>query len=344
MSTNGHDRKGERLGARTAREVARELGLSQSTVSRALSANANVAPDTRLRILEAAAKLGYQPNAIARSLITRRSNIVGIVIANLTNPFYPEMLERFSLRLQEVGMQSLLFNIPPSKKVDDELPRLLQYQVDALVIISSVVSPSTAALCAAHNRPLVLFNLYVAGSDIAAICCDNVAGGGMVADYLIDRGHRRIAYAAGRTGSPTNDDRERGFIGRLRERGAVLHARVGGDVYTYEAGRAAAKALAAQKPDAIFFANDLMAMGGMDALRYELKLRVPEDISVVGFDDVPMAGWLAYDLTTVHRPVALMVDQTVEMLARTAKGETMPDTPQFVPVNLVERRSTAKRA
>lgn len=342
--TTGNDSKTDRLTPMTAREVARELGLSQSTVSRALSSSPNVSPVTRLRVVEAAAKFGYQPNAIARGLITGRSNIVGIVIANLTNPFYPEMLEQFSLRLQEVGMQSLLFNIPPSKRVDDELPRLLQYQVDALVIISSVVSPSTAALCAAHRRPVVLFNLYVAGSDIPAICCDNVTGGRMVADYLVARGHRRMAFAAGRTGSPTNDDRERGFIARLREHGLSLHARVGGDSYTYEAGRAAAKALVPDKPDAIFFANDLMAMGGIDALRHEERLRVPDDISVVGFDDVPMASWLAYGLTTVHRPIALMVDQTVAMLARSAKGEHLPVTPQLVPVSLVERHSTRARA
>jgi DNA-binding LacI/PurR family transcriptional regulator len=345
MTTNDSSRDAPpaRLSNVTARDVGRLLGVSQSTVSRAFNPNAPVAQQTRERIIKAANDFGYRPNAMARSLITRRSNIVGIVIANLINPFYPETIEQFSLRLQDVGLQSLLFNVPPSKKVEDELPQLLQYQIDALILISSTISPAMAERCVTEGRPVILFNLYVPGQDIPSICCDNLGGGQLIADYLVESGHRRIAFAAGRAGSTTNDDRERGFVSRLEALGIPLLARTGGNSYTYEAGCAAARTLVASKPDAIFFVNDLMAMGGIDTLRHEYGLRIPEDISVIGFDDVPMASWRAYDLTTVHRPIPEMVDLAVGLLDGRIMGHPMSSQPQVVPVQLIERQSSRRR-
>jgi DNA-binding LacI/PurR family transcriptional regulator len=328
----------------TARAVAQALGISQSSVSRAFTRDASISPAMRARIVQAADQLGYKPNAIARSLITRRTNIVGIVMANLTNPFYPEVLEQLTIRLQAGGRQTLLFNVPPGKDVDDELPLLLQYQVDAVIITSATVSSAMARTCAERGTPVVLFNRYVPGAAVAAIACDNVEGGRAAAEHLIRQGHARPAFVAGRTDTTTNLDRERGFVERLKELGVALHARDGGGEYTYESGFASALRLIRlpEPPDAIFFANDILAIGGIDALR-EAGVRVPDDVSIIGFDNIPVAGWAPYSLTTMRQPIREMVELTAELLERAALGVLPDHAPRFVPAVLVERRSTSER-
>ena len=294
--------------------------------------------------MEAAGALGYQPNVIARSLSTRRSNIVGIVMASMTNPFYPELLEQLSRALQQVGLQTLLFHVPPGEYVDSQLPLLLQYQVDAVVIASATISSAMTREWTATGRPAVLFNRTVPGAGVTTVSCDNFAAGRAVAELFVNLGRRRIAYVAGRSDTSTNADRERGFTQRLGELGMALHARAGGQEYSYEHGYAATLELAATRPDAIFYANDITAFGGMDALRQELGQRVPEDVAVVGFDDIPMAAWPSYGLTTVRQPVQAMIEATVACLA--ANMVRSCDAEQHVLCGpLIERSSTGgKRA
>ena len=275
----------------TAQRIAKKLGVSQSTVSRAFTHTASIHPKTRERVIKAANLLGYQPNVIARSLITRRTNIVAVVMSNLTDPFYPLVLEQLAQRIQSSGRQLLFFMIPPGKHVDEVLPSVLQYRVDAILITSSTVSSRMAAVCVAEGIPVVLFNRYVPGLKVAAVCCDNIAAGRTVADYLSSAGHVRPAFVSGENDVTTTLDRARGFSARLGELGIDLYAdEIGGD-FTYAAGYDAARRLISRgpAPDCIFFASDIMAIGGIDAIR-EAGLRVPEDISVVGFDDIVAAN------------------------------------------------------
>jgi len=324
----------------TARELARELGISQSTISRAYSRHASISPTMRARVLLAAEALGYQPNVIARSLSTRRSNIVGIVMATMTNPFYPEMLEQLTKALQQIGLQTLLFHVPPGQEVDSELPLLLQYQVDAVVIASATISSAMARVWTDTGRPAVLINRTVPDAGITTISCDNEAAARDVADYLLNIGRRRLAYVAGKPDTSTNVERERGFAGRLRQHGMELCATVAGQEYSYAAGYAAARELARMQPDAAFFANDIMAVGGMDAFRHECGMRVPEDVAVVGFDDIPMASWPSYQLTTVQQPLARMVDATVRFLAQSMAHPGTAAQAHSIPGKLIERAST----
>ncbi|MGC1358400.1 MAG: LacI family DNA-binding transcriptional regulator [Xanthobacteraceae bacterium] len=314
MSGNGSKRKRNFAGV-TAHQVARRLGLSQSTVSRAFSRSASIHPRTRELIFKTANSLGYQPNIIARSLITRRTNIIAVVMANLTDPFYPMVLERLALRIQSSGRQLLFFIIPPGKHVDDVLPSLLQYKVDSILIASATVSSRMAAVCLSQRIPVVLFNRYVPGLKVAAVSCDNVAGGRAVADYLWSTGHQRPAFVSGEPDVTTNRDRARGFSRRLQELGMALFADEIGNGFSYEAGYEAARRLITRRrrPDCIFFASDVMAIGGIEAVR-SAGLRVPEDVSVVGFDDIPMAASPSYDLTTVRQPIAEMVESAAEIL------------------------------
>lgn len=329
----------------TAEEVARALGVSQSTISRAFSRTASIAEKTRERVLEAARALGYQPNVIARSLITRRTNIVAIVMANLTDPFYPLVLDALAQRIQSRGCQTLLFVPSPGQPVDDVLPKLQQYQVDAVILASATLSSAMARSCAARAMPLLLFNRYVPGLEVNAVSCDNISGGRRVAEFLVERGHVRPAFVSGETDATTNLDRRHGFVSRLTELGVRSCLQAAGGEYSYEAGYHAARQLltSRKRPDAIFFASDVMAFGGMDLLR-QTGIRIPQDISVVGYDDVPLAAWSGYDLTTIRQPIHEMVDAAMEMLGL-AENPHVARTPttRLIVGTLVERSSTANR-
>ena len=305
----------------TSIEVAQLAGVSQPTVSRAFDLEASVAPETRARVLAAAQKLGYQPNVIARSLSTQRTDIVGLVMANLTNSqFYPVVLDAFTERLQAVGKQTLLFNTAPDRPVDEILPRILGYQVDALVIVSTTPSSEIIDQCTQKGTPVILFNRFAPETSASSICCDNVAGGRRVADFLLDAGHGRIAFLAGIASTATNTMREKGFSDRLQERGYGRPLREQG-AYTYESGLAAARRLLAlpAPPDALFCAADIMALGAIDAARHA-GLTIPDDLSIVGFDDIPVAGWPAYDLTTIRQPITRMVETAVALITTSERN------------------------
>ena len=300
----------------TSLEVAALAGVSQSAVSRVFTPGSSVSPKTAEKVRAAADKLGYRPNVLARSLKSGKSRIIGLMVAYLENYFYPEVVERLSTELQKVGYHVLVFLAPISTvNVDQIVRELLDYQVDGIVMASVSMSSDLAARCHATGIPVVLFNRALADTRLSSVTTDNAKGGRMLADYLVSTGHRSIAYIAGLSGASTQIDREAGFRAGLQAAGQDLCARAEGN-FSYPDAQRAARALFARpdRPDAVFVANDHMAFAVMDVLRFELGLRVPQDVSVVGFDDVPPAAWPAYNLTTVRQNVELMVAETVQML------------------------------
>jgi len=323
----------------TSIDVARLAGVSQATVSRVFGSEDNVAIETRERVLTAAQTLSYQPNAIARSLTTQQTNIVGI-ITHIGSPFYPYVLEKFTQRLQLMGRQILLFSATPNQDVDDILPLVFQYRVEALIVTTASLSSELANECDRKGIPLILFNRYILGSRASAVSCDNVEGGRLVANLLLDAGHRRLAFIAGMGQTSTNRDREKGFADRMRERGLTEWLREEGN-YSYETSREAALRLLKRpdRPDAIFCANDIMAFGALDAARYDLGLRVPDDVSVIGFDDLPMAAWPSYSLTTIRQPVNRMIDATMELLSERIENPNADPVLKLVPGPVIRRTS-----
>lgn len=321
-------------------DVADLAGVSQSAVSRVFTPGASVSDETRAKVGDAARRLGYRGNAIARSLVTRRTNIIAIIMASLANPFYPVVLERFITKLQELGYWVLLFKITDQQAVDDALLRALQYRVDGVIMTSAVLSSQLADECSSRGTPVVLFNRYEYKTKASAVGCDHAGGGRLVAEALLRAGHRRLAFIAGQEGSSTSRDREAGFTERLGELGYSGLLRETGD-YSYESGRAAARRLLSRpdRPDAIFCANDLMACGVIDAARCEFNLSVPESLAVVGFDDIPMAAWPAYDLTTIHQPIDRLVDATIETLVSALDNPGGERILRLIPGQLVIRRS-----
>lgn len=303
----------------TSVDVARLAGVSQSAVSRAFTPGASVSPRMRKRVEDAATRLGYQPNAHARSLTTGRSRIVGLVLSSLDNLLYPAVTEKLALRLQQDGYHLLMF-VSDQRDSDDLVREILQYRVDGIVLGATTLSSGLARRCAQARIPVVLFNRVMAASGVvSSVRSDNVGGAAEIARFLVAGGHRRIAYVAGREDSSTNLERERGFTEGLAALGHAVCARSVGD-YAVEGARRATLALfggdEGVRPDAVFVAGDLMALSVMDTLRHELGLRVPQDVSVVGFDGVPQAAWPSYRLTTFEQPVGDMVEAAVDLLHR----------------------------
>lgn len=225
--------------------------------------------------------------------------------------------------------------------MEQALPAALQYQVDGIISTSATLSLRMADECAQFGTPVVLFKRYSLDSDVNAICCDSVRGGRLVADALVDAGHQRFAYIGGEAGSSTNQDWERGFVTRLRERGHEVVFTEQGD-YSYESGYAAARRLLerSNRPDAIFCANDMMAMTALDVACVDFGIRVPDELSVVGFDDIQMASWPKYDLTTVRQPVERMVDATIALLLGAIENPDGGRILRMIPPTLTVRTST----
>jgi DNA-binding LacI/PurR family transcriptional regulator len=322
----------------TARDLAKLLGVSQSAVSRAFTPGASISPSMRERILDGATRFGYQPNAIASILSRKRSDIVGLVVSELRNPFYPQLIEKLTRGLQEQGLQTLLFNVTPGSDVRQQMQALRQYHVDALVILSATVLSGVGLNWIAEGRRAVLVNRVAPDAALTCVSTDNVAAARAVADHFYALGRRRVAYVGGLGGTSTGLERQSGFITRVAECGMTLAARhIAGD-YSYEGGHRCAQAIMRDGgADAIFFANDMLAMGGMDALRDAFGLRVPEDVAIAGFDDIDMARWPRYSLTTCRQPLDALVKATLQAIAQTPDdGERV----QLVDVELVVRRST----
>ena len=302
----------------TSLQVAKRAGVSQSAVSRAFTPGASVSKKTAEKVQKAATELGYRPNVLARAMVSGKSRIIGLVVAYLDNYFYPEALEKLSNALQSEGYHVLIFMASrTSGKIDDVMGEILDYQVDGVILASVAMSSDIATRCQQAGVPVVLFNRSQDIDGITSVTSDNYAGGRKVAEFLIAGGHRRIAYIAGWEGASTQRDREAGFRAALHDAGRSLFAREVGNFHTNRAREAARKMFSVtddDRPDAVFVANDHMALAVMDVIRFELGLRVPEDVSVVGYDDVPQAGWLAYDLTTMRQRANLMVTETVTAL------------------------------
>ncbi len=325
----------------TSLEVAARAGVSQSAVSRVFTPGASASPKTAEKVRRAATELGYRPNTLARAMVSGKSRIIGLVVAYLENQFYPDALERLSKALQERGYHVLIFMAGNARdSIDTVMEEILDYQVDGIIAASVSLSSELLARCRSAGVPVVLFNRSQDDETLSAVTSDNVAGGRKVAEFLLAGGHERIGYIAGWEGASTQRDRELGFTQVLAEAGRSIHAREVGNFHMDSATEAARTMFSREEtPDAVFVANDHMAFAVMDTLRFELGLRVPEDVSVVGYDDVPTSAWPAYNLTTVRQPANRMVAGTVETLLEQIENSQTAPCRIFIDGDLIVRGS-----
>lgn len=301
----------------TAQEVARLAGVSRSAVSRTFTPGASVAPATREKVEAAATALGYSPNPVARSLTTGRSNIVGLVVRYMNNQFYPALTEALSQRLSRRGKQLLLFSVDEkAEDTEQYLEAIIRYRVEALILTSSSLSSNLATRCRQLGIKVVLINRVTQDTSCHSVTGDNEAGGYELGNFLAECGYQRPAFIAGLEDSSTSREREAGFVKALAEHDIPLFARRCGN-YDYETAAGVMRELLGRKvrPDVVFCANDHMAFAAHNVAREEFGLEVGRDIALVGFDDVEMAAWPCFSLTTYSQPVQAMADEAIRIIA-----------------------------
>jgi DNA-binding LacI/PurR family transcriptional regulator len=321
-------------------DVARLAGVSQSAVSRAFTSGASISEKKKRIILDAAAELNYRPNVIARSLVQNSTKIIGLVMARFSSPFYTAVLGAFTRRIHENGFSTLLLNIDNDQEVQEVLSTALQYQVDGLIITSANLSSVMVDSCMHSKTPIVLFNRYSENNNLNAVYCDGYDGGQMVADLLLPH-HKRFACIKGDVRSSTSRDRANGFVSRLKEQG-IEKCMCENAEFSYESGFEAAQKLLGRPdpPDAIFCVSDLMALGAIDAAKAVFNLKIPEDLSIVGFDDIPMASWHSYGLTTAAQPGSKMVESAVDLLFESIRSPSQDTVTLKMKTELVVRSSS----
>ena len=314
--------------APTVDDVARLAEVSQAAVSRAFTPGASISDVLRQKVMLAAKQLGYRPNLIARSLTSGKSNVVAVAISRLTNNFHAVLLETLSTQFARLGYRVLLFITDPMTDSDPIMEEIISNRVDAVVLASIRLSSHFAEQCRDAAIPVVMVNRKTESTAVSAIVGDNFHGGRTVASFLLAGRHTRFGFMAGTEHSSTSRDREDGYRSLLRENGFALAARAVGN-FNFEQARQAARELLSRpdRPDALFCANDHMALAAIDVARGEFGMAVGRDISIVGFDGSDPAGWSFVGLTTFVQPAERMARLTVQVL------QNMMDDPSATPVN-----------
>ncbi|WP_174275326.1 LacI family DNA-binding transcriptional regulator [Sphingomonas bacterium] len=323
----------------TSYDVAKRAGVSQSAVSRCFRQGASIAPATKIKIMEAARELGYRPNAIASGLITKRSNMVAVLISTQARLYYPEVLAQLTQTLSAQDMRVLLFDLKTEGDVEAALQQVWRYWVDGAIVAAHLTAAQIRAFDD-HHVPIVLYNRSGEGEVVSSVFCDSVAGERVLLDALLSAGHRHFGIITG-----PNDS----YTGRQRVETAKLLINEAGfgpplvaeGTFDYGSGTRGLHQLmeaSGGKLDAVVCANDLMAIGAIDAARLEMGLKVPDDLSIVGFDGAGAASWIGYQVTTIQQPVERMCRAAVAMLmerieapetaseVRTFPGKFIPGT------------------
>jgi LacI family transcriptional regulator len=327
-----------RSGSPTSHDVARLAGVSQPTVSRALRDDPRLSEETRRRVRAAAERLHYVPSQLGRSLSTRVTGQVGIVVGDLRNPFYLEVLDKLHETLRAADVRMLVL----TPDTDDRVPleRLVDGSLDGAILTTTHLHSPLPGELAARSFPFVLLNREVddAPGDVCVV--DNAGGAELVARELLELGHRSIAAVFGPQSTSTGRDREDSFRAVLDQAGVELTPeRWRRTPFDFDAGRRLTLELLESRPTAMFCANDILALGAHDAISSR-GLRMPDDVTLIGFDDVLLARWQAFQLTTVSQDIGQMVTVCTELLlSRIAAGPEAPPEPRRVvlPARLVRR-------
>lgn len=325
----------------TASDVAKAAGVSQPTVSRVFTKTASVDPQKAARVRAVAKELGYIPNLVARSLNSGQTFRIGVVLAYLKNGFFGEALQSLSKVLNAQGYSvTVYFAGNSADEIDDIVDGLLADQVDGIVLASISLSNALVQRVRKSGIPCVLFNRGQTDPDASMVVASNFDGAKRATQFLIEAGHKRIAHIAGWRGALNGIDRREGFLSAMQDAGLepvdCVDCHFRREVAIEETRRLFGSDT---PPDALFVANDHMAFGVLEVLREELGLRVPEDVSVIGYDDAPMASWKTFDLTTVRQPLSQMIDETCRMLIAEIKDRERAPERVVIPGELIVRGS-----
>ena len=325
----------------SAQDVADKAGVSISAVSRTFTEGASVSAVMRARVEVAAQSLGFRPNHAARTLVTGRTELIGLVSNHFANPAFLDVFDHFTRQLQARGLRPLLANLAERGGADAALEMMLKYNVDAVLIATSAPPAGFAERCVAAGLPVMhLFGRMGGPESIPVVTVDNAAAGAGVGALMFSRGLRRMAFLGASRTDVASRDRCRGFERALAKCACKLVSKHFTGDYSHEHGRLGMHALLDASPDidGVFCGDDIIALGAMDACR-ERGVAVPKTVSIVGFDDMPLAAWASYRLTTVRQPIAAMIEHAIAQIATwLVEPDQVPESSIFAS-EIVERES-----
>jgi DNA-binding LacI/PurR family transcriptional regulator len=325
------------------RQVAKRAGVSTATVSRTIN-NLSVKPGTARRVRQAIEELKYFPNTHARSLVSGRSRIVGLIVSDITNPFFPELVKGFEDAATQKGYEVLLSNTEyDSSRMATGVRRMLERKVDAVAIMTSEMDPSFTQELAGRNIPMVFLDVGTVEKHISNIKVDYASGILQAVEHLIGLEHRRVAFIGGPPDLKSARIRQSAFLKAMQKRGMGDPAWIETGNHRIDGGFQAMSRILERTPlpTAVLCSNDLTALGALRAIRRK-GLRVPDDISVVGFDDIALAEFTEPPLTTVRLPREEIAGKAFEALLASLSDTTRMGAEYQISPQLVVRESTAR--
>jgi len=324
--------------ATTLKDVAEKAGVSRSAVSRTFTEGASVSEKTRKKVERAADELGYRPNALASSLTTGRTKLIGLISNNFHNPIFLEVFDRFTRGLQDRGLRPLLVNLTHETDPENSVRLLRQYSVDGVIVASSTLSPEFALAFRDARMPVVhSFGRMASSPRVHVVGIDNIECGRMAARELVRRGYHRVAFLGGPETATSTQDRIQGFMEVMQAHPEIETSHSFASAYSFDAGRVEmTKLLMTDPAEAYFCGDDVLSIGALSAIQ-SAGLKCPEDVGLIGLNDMEMARWENIDLTTIHQPIQQIIDSSIELV------EAMLDDPdrypeaRLFPCSVVER-------
>ncbi len=322
----------------TLKDVAERAGVSTSAVSRTFTEGASVSTKTRAKVEKAALALGYSPNALASSLTTGRTKLIGLVSNNFHNPLFLEVFDLFTRGLQDRGLRPLLVNLTSEIDPVNSVRMMRTYSVDGAIVASSTLPPTFAEAYRDAGIPVVhSFGRYTTAPQVNIVGIDNVACGRMAGEALISRGYKRVAFLGGPERATSTQDRALGFLGALLEHPEIEVSVSYASAYSFDAGRVEMTKQLMQDPaEAYFCGDDVLSIGAISAIK-EAGLRCPEDIGIIGLNDMQMAAWQLINLTTIRQPVAEIIGASIDLVVATVENPKRHPETRLFPCRVIER-------
>lgn len=328
----------------TLKDVARHAGVSRSAVSRTFTDGASVSDKMRCLVEKTAAELGYTPNALASSLTTGRTRLIGLVSNNFDNPIFLEVFDLFTRGLQDRGLRPLLVNLSDETDPAHSVRMLQQYSVDGVVVASSTLTPAFSQAFRDARLPVVhSFGRHSSTPQVHVVGIDNVECGRMAAREFVARGYKRVGFLGGPEAATSTQDRIEGFLTELSSHADMSVSHSFADTYSFNAGRQEMIRILKTTPaEAYFCGDDVLSIGALSAIQ-EAGLKVPGDIGLLGLNDMQMAGWENISLTTIRQPIKQIVSSSIELIvAMLDEPDRYPEARLF-PSSLVERSTLKPR-
>ena len=324
----------------TLKEVAELAGVSRSAVSRTFTEGASVSAKMRAKVEAAAQQLGYSPNMLARSLTTRQTKLIGLISNNFHNPVFLQVFDLFTRELQTRGFKPLLVNLSDETDPQKSLQMMREYCVDGVIVASSTLPPAFSHAFHTANVPVVhAFGRFTSTADVHIVSVDNRRCGMLAAEHLIALGYKHIGFLGGPENATTTIDRWDGFKSVAKDFSDITLSYSFAGAYSFDAGRLEMTRLLEGKPvQAYFCGDDVLSLGAISAI-HSAGLKVPEDIGILGMNDMEMAAWAGIELSTIHQPISQIISSSVELIVTILDDPNRYPESRLFPCHIVERKT-----